>query len=98
MTRKLTIPNKDWAKAFIELQKASDESALQCLYDEMENTFSHSERLKYLGIRKLVDSLLALNITMIEMEVGEIEYDSVIEECYRTLMQKLTEIAEESND
>lgn len=94
--RKLIIPDKQWAKAFLELRETSDESALQCLCDEMENTFSRDERLDYIGIRSLVYSAIALNRTMIEIEIGEIEYDSTIEECYRNLMNKLSEIAEYS--
>ena len=94
--RKLIIPNKQWAKAFLELREDSDESALQYLCDQMENAFSHDERLDYIGIRGLVYSLVSLNRTMIEMEIGEIEYDSTIEECYRNLMSKLSEIAEYS--
>lgn len=94
--RKLIIPNKQWAKAFLELREASDESALQCLCDEMEDTFSRDERLDYIGIRGLLYSAIYLNSTMLEMEIGEIEYDSTIEECYRDLMTKLSEIAEYS--
>ena len=79
------MPNKQWARTYLELQQASDESALQYLSDIMENTFSREERNKYFALRHLVDSLLELNLVVIEMETGAIEYISEIDGCYRHL-------------
>jgi hypothetical protein len=61
--------------------------------DAMENTFERYNRLRYMAIRRLVDSLYALNYVIAQMEYDEIPLDPVIEECYRKLMDRLTEIA-----
>ena len=95
-TLKWVIPNSEWAETFLELQSASDGSALQYLSDIMENTFTKDERMKYTAIRYLVECLLCLNISVTEMENGEIEHDSGIDEQYRNLMLKLIDICEAS--
>lgn len=95
-TLKWIIPNPEWAKTFLELQSASDESALQYLADMMENTFTKDDRMTYTAIRYLVESLLCLNVAVVEMETGSIEHDSYIDRQYRDLMGKLIDICKAS--
>lgn len=96
ITANLIIPNKQWAKAFLEFRTHGDDQALLYLSDAFENAFNRYQRLQYTAIRNLVDSLIPLNKIVALMEMDEIPTDSVIEESYRNLMQRLIEIADES--
>ena len=41
------IPNKTWAKTFLEFREHGDDQALNYLDEVMENTFNREQRLKY---------------------------------------------------
>lgn len=92
------IPNKEWAEKFLELRENSDIDGLDYLCDIMENDFNRYNRLKYVAIRRLVDSLIPLNHVIYLMEMDEIPVNRAIEASYRNLMHELVEIAEKSQD
>lgn len=90
------IPNKEWARTFLEFRTHGDDQALLYLMDVMENTFNRALRLQYAPLRRLVDSLYALNYVIAAMEMDEIPHNAAIEESYRNLMQELADMAENS--
>lgn len=95
-TADLMIPNKEWCSTFLKFKENSNLDALSYLANIMEDTFNHNQRLRYVAIRRLVDSLLHLNFIVFLMEQDEIPVNTVIEEAYRNMMAELTKIAEES--
>lgn len=97
-TADLIIPNKTWCRNFLEFRQHSDLDALSYLANIMEDTFNHDQRLKYIAIRRLVDSLLNLNFVIFLMEQDEIPVNTVIEEAYCNMIAELTKIAEESQN
>ena len=60
---------------------------------ELENSLDRNGRLRFIAIRRLVQALLPLNHVISLMEMGEIDYDDMIEHGYSTLMTRLDEIA-----
>lgn len=91
----LIIP-KEWANNFLKFQQNGDDIGLYYLDDVFEDNFNREQRLEYRNIRRLVRSLIDLNSIVIDMEYGYIRFDAVIEESYRSLIQRLIEIAENS--
>lgn len=69
---------KEIAKDFIEEQQNGDLCALENLKASLEKDGFNYEIIQY------VESLIHLNRVIISMELGDFDYDSHIDELYRT--------------
>lgn len=69
---------KEIAKDFIEEQQNGDLCALENLKASLEKDGFNYEIIQY------VESLIHLNRVIISMELGDFDYDSRIDELYRT--------------